>query len=124
MKLNILFYSLLFIGLYACSKEKDEQPAPNVPATPRTVQYRIACTDCEVIYYKENNVQATEMHMNGSWTYTYEGNAGDTALLFAYNTSGAAQGVSVCILLNSDTLQEQTNFCPISGYSFVVSVLQ
>ncbi len=101
---------------------------PPPPAAKKTykVTYEIGCTDCQVIYYSDSmQTQAVEDHQNSSWTYTFYGKKGQEVLLFAYNTSSQAQGVTATIKLNdTTTLTSYTNYCPISGYSFVVDTLQ
>ena len=89
------------------------------------VTYEIGCTDCEVIYYSDSaQTNATEYHRNNSWTYTFYGKKNQEVLLFAYNTSSIAQGVTATIKLNDSVLTTQTNYCPISGDAFVVDTLQ
>ena len=117
--------SVLF--LFACNKknESDTTPTPTPVAVQRHVEYRIACTDCEVIYYNgHGDTSVTEFHKNSSWSYSFEGKAGDHVLLVAMNTASAPQGVTACIKLNGDTLASQTTYCPISGTSLVSDTLQ
>ncbi len=112
----------------ACKKEKvdDNQITPVTPAKKTyKVTYEIGCTDCQVIYYGDSlETQVVEDHRTSSWTYTFYGRKNQSALLFAYNTSGAPQGVTATIKLNDTLLTTQTNYCPISGYSFVEDTIR
>ncbi|MDZ4847103.1 MAG: hypothetical protein SH857_16340 [Chitinophagales bacterium] len=106
-----LLYSALFLS---CNK---------TPEVGRTVEYSIACADCEVIYNISGGQQATEHHKNSDWTFSFSGKSGEIVLLFAYNTSTTPQGVTARIRLNDEILKEETRYCAISGYSFVVDTL-
>ena len=48
--------------------------------------------------------QATEEHKNNTWTFTFYGKKGQEVLLFVYNTSSVAQGVTATIKLNDSVL--------------------
>ena len=88
------------------------------------VNYTIGCTDCNVLYYSDSlENQKSEIHQNSSWTYTFYGRKGQNVVLEAYNTSSAAQVVTVTIKVNDTTLITQADDCPISGDAFVASVI-
>ncbi len=117
--------SLSGLLIFACNKKDDNNNKVTPPAKKTyKVTYEIGCSDCEVIYYSDSlETSATEYHKNNSWTYTFYGKKGQTALLFAYNTSSVAQGVTATIKVNDSTTETQTNFCPVSGDAFVVDTL-
>ncbi len=119
MKKILPFVPLMSMVFSSCKKEEEVVQEPE-----RHVEYKIGCTDCEVIYNNSQGQSVTEYNQNNNWSYSFDGKAGDVVLLFAYNTSSVPQGVTASILLNGSTLQEQTNYCPISGYSFVVDTLE
>lgn len=112
----------LVVIIIACNKKDDDTITPT--ETPRNVTYKIACTDCYVVYYKADGTEGTAQHVNSSWTYSFEGKKDSTVLLVAQNTSGTPAGVAATIILNSDTLQHHEVWCPISGTVFVVDTLQ
>jgi len=115
--LMFLFFVCMFI-ISSCKKE-------SAPGKTYKVKYTMACTDCEVIYYKDSlQNQQTEYHKNSSWSYTFYGRKGQEVLFLAYNTSSVPQGVTATITLNDSVLTTQTNYCPISGDAFVVDTLQ
>jgi hypothetical protein len=123
-KLLSLCLFTLFI-LISCSKKDDDNNTDPQPKPTIKVTYNIGCTDCQTIYYKDSlENQSTENHQNSSWTYTFYARRGQKALLFAYNTSGSSQGVTATIKVNDVVTQTQTNYCPISGYSFVVDSIE
>ena len=111
---KVYFFALLIIILItSCKKEN------NTLKTYKVV-YSIACTDCEVIYYKDSlQTEQTEYHKNNSWTYTFNAQKGQAVLLLAYNTSSQPQGVTATISLNDSVLTTQTNYCPIASDAFV-----
>jgi hypothetical protein len=115
---------LVFI---ACNKKKEDEQQPQNNPTPtvqRHVEYKIICSDCTVIYTNgHGDTTVSEANKNNSWSYSFEGKAGDPVTLFAYNTSSTPQGVGACIFLNGDTLKELTRFCAVSSYSFVTDTL-
>jgi hypothetical protein len=118
--------SLLMLVTFASCKKDSQGPEPEPAPTPpaRHVVYNIGCTDCQVMYYNAQGQTVNEYHKDSNWSYSFDGQAGDVVLLFAYNTGNAPQGVMAKISLNGNVLQEQTNFCPVSGFSFVVDTLQ
>ena len=122
MRTNYILFLLFTFVFFSCKKKNDDDPVP--ASASKHVTYRIACSDCEVIYYKSAMVQGTEYHVNSSWSYSFDGVKGDVVLLMAYNTSSAPQGVNATIMVNNDTLCTQTNYCPISGYSFLTNTLE
>lgn len=116
LPLFIVMFALVFS---ACKKSENTNPQVY------KVKYSIACSDCEVIYYKDTEENDTaEYHKNNSWTYTFNAKKGQTVLLFAYNTSDHPQGVTATIELNDSVLTTQTNYCAISGDAFVVDTIQ
>ncbi len=113
IKKTALLFFVLALVLSACKKEK------NPPVKQYKVKYTLGCTDCTIIYYyDENGNDTTEYHKNSNWSYTFNGKPGQQLILFAYNTSGAAQTVSTAISLNDTLLATQTGYCPINGSSF------
>ena len=123
MRLTHLLLAFAFLTFFSCKKNNDD-PEPTPTPVQKQITYRIICSDCQVFYYKAGMEQANEYHVNSSWSYSFTGTNGDVALLMAYNTSSAPQGVNATILVDNDTLCSQTNFCPISGYSFVTDTLE
>ncbi len=125
MKRLIFLISIIVIVFVSCKKKETDNIITPVKKTYK-VTYSIGCTDCQVIYYSDSlQTQVSEDHKNNSWTYTFYGKKGQEVLLFAYNTSSMAQGVTATIKLNdTTTLATHTNYCPISGYSFVVDTIQ
>ena len=125
MRITHLLLALFLLAFSSCKKDSDDpEPTPTPTPVPQQVTYRIICSDCQVFYYKAGMVQANEYHVNSSWSYSFDGVKGDVVMLMAYNTSNAPQGVNATILVDNDTLCSQTNFCPISGYSFVTDTLE
>ena len=68
--------------------------------------------------------QLSEYHQSTGWTYSFNAKKGQQVLLMAYNTASAPQGVTATILLNEDTLETRTTYCPISGVSFCVDTVR
>jgi hypothetical protein len=123
-RIIISVLALLFI-LISCKKKNNDDTTPVVPKKTYKITYEIGCTDCEVVYYRDSlEVQSTELHQNSTWTYTFYGKKGQTALLFAYNTSNNPQGVTATIKVNEVITTTQTNYCPISGYAFVADTIE
>ena len=104
MKKLLILISIISIVFFACKKEDDKNNiiTPVVPVKKTyKVTYEIGCTDCQVIYYGDSlETQVVEDHRTSTWTYTFYGRKNQSALLFAYNTSGAPQGVTATIKLN------------------------
>ena len=121
--LNIIL-AVTISGLVISGCKKKDEEELSVPPIPRHVTYRIICSDCSVFYYKAEMVQGTEYNQNSTWSYSFDGVKGDVVQLVAYNTSGTPQAVSATIMLNNDTLVSRTNYCPISGYSFIRDTLK
>lgn len=116
MKKLLLLLTVSALTISSCKKENSQA---------YKVEYSIACTDCEVIYVSDQaGTQATEFHQNSSWKYSFNAKKGQQVLLLAYNTSSTPQGVTATIKLNGNTLQTQTNYCPVSGDAFVVDTIQ
>lgn len=124
MKNNYLLISILFLAFVSCKKKEEDEDISPVKKTYK-VTYEIGCTDCQVIYYKDSlQTQAVEDHKNSSWTFTFYGRKNQEVLLFAYNTSSVAQGVTATIKVNDTVTTTQTNYCPVSGNAFVVDSLE
>jgi hypothetical protein len=125
MKTLLKCVALLLI-LVSCNKKKEEEssPATPTPAVQRNVEYRIACVDCTVFYYKADGTQGAEYHKNSSWSYSFEGMKDSIVLLVATNTDTVPRSVTACIKLNNDTLQLRTVSCPVNGTSLVTDTLQ
>ena len=123
-----LFYILVFTSflIISCKKNKEDisQSSETSGATvQRHVEYHINCVDCTVIYYKSDGSQGTEYHKNNSWSYSFEAQANQIVLLVATNTDTVPRGVMACIKLNSDTLVQQTVFCPVNGTALVTDTI-
>ncbi|MFN8285243.1 MAG: hypothetical protein U0V74_00745 [Chitinophagales bacterium] len=109
------------VALFAFSSCKKEEAKPKV----YKVTYNIGCSDCMVAYVKDTNGgQASEYHQATGWSYSFDAKLGQEVLLMAYNTSDHPQGVTATIKLNDSILVTQTNYCAISGTSFVVDTIR
>ena len=118
MKKALLLLTVIASAFSACKKE---EAAPK----PYKVTYNIGCTDCMVAYIKDSEGnQESEYHKATGWTYSFESKPGQEVLLMAYNTSDHPQGVTATIKLNDSILVTETNYCAISGVSFVVDTIR
>ena len=122
--LPFLLAAMILVVTVACKKKSDENPQPNNPEPERNITYRVACSDCYVVYYKADGTEGVEEHVNSNWSYSFVGKKDSTVLLVAMNTTGAPAAVGATILLNNDTLEHAVTYCPISGTVLVDAVLE
>jgi hypothetical protein len=117
IKIKFFTFALAVLFMSACKKENKSKNATQK----FTISYEMSCTDATVTYSIDETNTTSEYHKSSGWTKSFEAKKGQTVHLIVYNTSSVPQGVGAKILLNGKVIKEGTNFCPISGYTWLIA---